>query len=639
MDKKILTILSKILEADYDKLANSIFRDICVLLQTNRILVYRAEPQETISKLFLSYSPKLIHPLMQIMPLKEYAHLFNKSNDIKDTMHLEELKQSMLDAGDTFFYLYPVFRENKALYIFCYVTSKEKVTWREDLIGLFSTVLALKFGEEKALELYQNESFMLSTASHEIRTQIGSFIGIADLLTRTKLDKPQKKKVTLLQQGAENMLQTLNSILDYGKLKAGKIHLQYVPFDFAEMINSISEMFIPIAEKNHTQLTCDLSKLKTHHITSDPGRLKRIIFNLVSNAIKFTNNGKVKISAESNDKHKLITVTVSDTGVGIPETMKDLLFKEYQQADTNSFLSLKGTGLGLSISYKLIKRLGGKIDWESKEGKGTKFWFEVPYSPVEDRELSPFPLKILLVDDEPINTKLTASFLTKLGHYVTIAETAKDALFIAHENTFDLMLLDLHLPDESGYELFTKICQLKHHVETPIYAFTASADSSEEASCLNKGFKGVVEKPFSKDALKDILYKICSEKKQRFSDTEKEDAIFDLSVLVNFRNSIGPEGFQNLVSEFLLHSYNLVMELNAITNSENYAEIYRISHNLKSAAKAFGLTGLASRAERIEKLSKTEAPEAEEFLALLKKLEKEYNKSTMLLQQYTQENT
>ncbi len=632
------SILSKIVSIDAEQLAGIMFPRICELCGAQSLLVYRMEPGQTVAKLYLSYSPKLIHPLLQMMFTQKVSHLFNRPFLVKDTIPSSELRRKILDSGDASYMIYPVFRAASPSYFFYFTSEKEDNPWHEDLVAAFSNLLALRLAEEEARKNLKNESLLLTTASHEIRTQISAFIGLSENLAATELSPEQEKTVTVLHQTAESMLQTLNGILDYSRLKAGKLHMEYVPFDVKEMVSGVADLFAPLAEKGNTVLSCDFSKLTEPDITSDPTQLRRAVFNLVNNAVKFTQNGSVLISAETDENQKILRIAVKDTGIGIPASKRATLFNEYEQANSSSALKIKGSGLGLNITYHIVKTLGGSIDWISQEGEGAEFWIQIPYTVPEQTEAACLPLRILIVDDEPINTQIVSAFLVNQGHPVTNARTKKEALDFLRQRSYDLILLDLHLPDGNGFDFFSEIHTLPSIHETAVYALSASTDFYEESLCMNKGFNGFIQKPVAKNVLTGLLNKICAEKRQRFSDTSDEDTLFDLNTLISFKNSMSAENFSKLVSEFLLHSYNLVTELNIAVKLKDYKETYRFSHNLKSAARVFGLTRLASHAETIESLSKPDNPHKESILPLLKELETEYNKSTMVLQQYLQEN-
>lgn len=638
MTYEYYSVLSKIVAIDAEQLAGVMFPRVCALCGAQSLLVYRMEPGQTVAQLYLSYSPKLIHPLLQMMFTQNISHLFNRPFLVRETIPSSELRQKILDSGDLSYMIYPVFRAASPSYFFYFTSEREDNPWREDLVAAFSNMLALRLADDEARKNLKHESILLTTASHEIRTQISAFIGLSENLAMTELTPEQEKSVTVLRQTAESMLQTLNGILDYSRLKAGKLHMEYAPFDVGEMISGVADLFSPLAEKVNTVLSCDFSKLTEPRITSDSTQLRRAVFNLVNNAVKFTQNGNVFISAETDESRKILRITVKDTGIGIPASKRATLFNEYEQASTSSALKIKGSGLGLNITYHIVKTLGGSIDWVSQEGKGARFWIQIPYTVPEQTEAVCLPLRILIVDDEPINTRIISAFLVNQGHPVTNARTKEEALNFLHQRSYDLILLDLHLPDGDGLDLFSEIRALPSVRETAVYALSASTDLYEESLCMNKGFNGFLQKPVARNVLSALLNKICAEKRQRFSDTSDEDTLFDLNTLISFKNSMSAENFSKLVSEFLLHSYSLVTNLNTAAKLQDYKEVYRFAHNLKSAARVFGLTRLASHAETIESLSKPDNPNKESILPLLKELETEYNKSTMVLQQYLQEN-
>ena len=627
--------LTKLQALPVTHIEQQVFPELCRLCNVETMLVFQSVPGENWAKRILGYSHDMLHPLMQMFRFERMSHLCYRPCLIKDNITNPEVRATLLKQGDVSFFIYPVHLENAGTVFFYFSSKDKKHRWNESILAVVSKTVALRLWGEEEKKARQNDSFLLSTASHETRTQLAAFLALTESLENKNLPKDALADVGLLQKTAENMLQTLNGILDYGKIKSGRMRLNPVAFNIGECIKSIVEIFTPLAQKNGVSLSCDLSGLSAPTINMDPVLIKQVIFNLLNNAVKVAPNGSIRLTVSSDDDKRLISVAVADTGPGIPEDIKDTLFDAYVQADP---MKSKGTGLGLAISKNIISFLGGTIRADNAPEGGAVFSFSIPYEPAAQKDTATLPLNILLIDDDQMSLKLTEAYLIKLNHHVSLANSAEKGLDMLKRHNYDVAFADIHLTDLDALELLEKIREIPNRNGMPVYAYTASGDPKERDACLKAGFSGVLIKPLPKDVFKNILDQIGILKKFRFSDSPLENSSFDLKTLIEFKDAIDPEQFENLVSEYLLHSYTLFNEINRAFMANNPSDLYRFAHNLKSASKTFGLKLLSKCAERIEKIGKSGIIPAEKTAKDIKLLEKEYKKSTMLLQQYIQEN-
>lgn len=638
-NREILPVLSDVLTKlqalPLGRLEQHVFPELCRLCNAEALLVFQSVPEENLVKRIMGYSVDLLHPLMQIFRFEHVSHLCYRPCLIKNDITNPEVRETLLKQGDVSFFIYPVHLENMGTLFFYFSSKDETPAWDENALAAASKALALKLWGEEEKRLRHNDAFLLSTASHETRTQITAFLALAESLENRKISDEAANDIVLLRKTAEVMLQTLNSILDYGKIRSGRMQLNPVPFDIGECISSVTEIFSSLAKKSSTRLTFDLSELTIPVIIMDPVLLRQVIFNLVNNAIKVTPNGEVFVKASSDSANNTITITVSDTGPGIPPEIIKTLFDVYVQADP---LKSKGTGLGLAISRNIIDYLGGTIKGENNPDGGAVFSFTIPCEPAVRRNSSSLPLNILIIDDDPLAGKLTETTLSKLGHSVTSAASGKEALSAVERHSFDVIFMDIHLDDFHAEDLFRKIVSVPNRSHIPVYAYTASGDPKERDACLKAGFKGVLIKPLPRDVFKDLLDHIGFLKRLSYNDTPKTDAALDLFALTEFKRSVDAESFENLTSEFLLHSYTLLNGINNAFMTNNAAELYRFSHNLKSSSKMFGLKRMSALARDLEEIGKAGRIPAQKTANLIKRMTFEYRKATSFLQSYLQDN-
>ncbi|MBA3647058.1 MAG: tetratricopeptide repeat protein [Chitinophagales bacterium] len=380
----------------------------------------------------------------------------------------------------------------------------------------------------------QSEKFkeqFLANMSHEIRTPMNAIVGLINLLSKTKLEALQLKYVDAIRQSADNLLSIIQDILDFSKIESGQTELEEINFSIRDSVEMVYNTMRYKAEEKNLQFSVTCDENLPAEVAGDTVRLKQILINLTGNAIKFTDNGFVKIECtiqEENEEFCAVHFAVTDSGIGIPEQKMDDVFKSFVQASASTTRKYGGTGLGLSISKHLVEMQGGTIGVTSKVNEGTQFSFTIPYKKLAAEEFSYVPinsivsessfsldgLKVLLVEDNKFNQLVAVDTLeSQIPHVkVEVAENGKIALEKLKAMPFDVILLDLQMPEMDGYEMAELVrnqfdSPLK---DIPIIALTANATRTEQDKCIEKSIDGYISKPFRSSDLMEQLQSVLT---------------------------------------------------------------------------------------------------------------------------------
>lgn len=368
----------------------------------------------------------------------------------------------------------------------------------------------LQLAKKKAEEYAFSKSQFLSHMSHELRTPLNGIIGSTNLLLQDEFLPGQKDQLNILKFSSEHMISLINDILDLSKLEADRIQLEKTVLNIPEFIHKVISPFVPQYEEKGVAFKVKIDANLKRSVLADPTRLNQVLTNLLSNALKFTSKGMVKLQVKGTSiksDHHSIEFSVSDTGIGIIEDKRDQIFEQFTQADVKTTRKYGGTGLGLTISQKLVKLMGGELKVESKYHRGSRFYFEVTLpvhnSPKKAYILAPGMIKndkklngikVLIAEDNPINMMIASRFLDKWGVIYKQAKNGLEAVSLFDENNFDVVLMDLEMPEMDGYGALNAIREINSTI--PAIAFTAAVFDNMKESLLSSGFNDYIQKPF-----------------------------------------------------------------------------------------------------------------------------------------------
>ena len=399
----------------------------------------------------------------------------------------------------------------------------------ERMIGTLSIISERKQMESELLEardeaerVSKMKTEFLANISHEIRTPMNGIISMTELTLESSLDSTQEDNLEIVQVSARHLLSIINDVLDYSKIESGKLETSIDAVDTKKLVNQSVRMMKHQAEEKGLALSTEFSPLLPSLIETDSQKVRQILVNLIGNAIKFTPEGGIEITVDLDESEDQLRVNVTDTGIGIPEDRLDQIFHSFHQADGSITREYGGTGLGLSISRNLAELLGGGLTVESQVGKGSSFTFTFGYLPHDENTsgvLSTEPLdivdqdlRILVAEDNAVNQKIIRKLLEGSGYKIEIAGTGIAAIEVWRERAFDLIVMDMMMPEMDGLEATRLIREEERSSgsRTPIIALTANAMTVDRDRCFAAGMDGHITKPITRESLHREIVRVLA---------------------------------------------------------------------------------------------------------------------------------
>lgn len=483
------------------------------------------------------------------------------------------------------------------------------------------------------------KSQFMATMGHEVRTPLNAILGTAELMELQPLARGMLASVQTIRRSGSALLELINEILDFAKIEHGNIEVEMRPVAVKALAEGTIEMVRDRALENGNLLELVMPDHFTMPaILTDPTRLRQVVLNLLSNAIKFTRDGVVTLRLKEFPANgsAVLRVEVSDTGIGIDQCSLNKLFQPFSQVDASITRKYGGTGLGLTICKQIVEGLGGRIGVESVRGQGSTFWFDIPVEPAKLAETDEASLhnkfgaavtlnrlQVLLVEDNAVNQQVAAGFLRHLGQDVKIANDGLEAIRVFEESSFDLILMDMQMPNMDGIEATRHIRAMPQGKEVAIIAMTANASEDDKRLCHEAGMTGFETKPVTMSKLRDVIAR--TEKivqsvlqvsvPQPIAPSDEFQSLFEQR-RAEMVEALGEEGFEELLESFFDDARGILAQLKSMDVANGHQAIDHLLHTMKGAASSVGLMEIASFAQafRSEAFSQQKVAELEHLL-------------------------
>jgi len=566
----------------------------------------------------LGYSYK---ELMQLSVSAIYAHP-------DDRRHL---LQQLIDKGEVRDYEVQLKRKNGEL-IDCLVNSSVRRDQNHEIVGFQGiirdiTLRKKTFELQRAKDLAERankfKAEFLANMSHEIRTPMNAIGGMLQLLNKTKLEPKQHEYLDGMQTAVDSLLQIINDILDFSKIEAGKMELDNRPFSLQQTVEAIISTIRFKAEEKGLELVLDMDPSIPPNLQGDPLRINQILLNLISNAIKFTPEGEVRVTIRLIDKldHKArLFFSVKDTGIGIEQEKLQDIFESFTQASTDTTRLYGGTGLGLAIVKKLIDMLNGAIMVRSRKGQGSEFIFELELSQTDNVQpasqseqekdwstVQDLQARFLMAEDHALNQLVTTEMLK--GRFpslqIDVAETGRQAISLFEDHNYDLVLMDVQMPEMDGHEAarYIRTHFPKPKSEVPILAFTAYATSGEAEKCLEAGMNDYISKPVRATQLISKIMQMLDASEQFSKEHFLHESKVQEHISFEYLNTVTEDDEELKLRMMRIMLDETPMELKSLEEAaaaSQWDNLRAVAHKMKSTMQFLGLEDTLETVKFIE---------------------------------------
>lgn len=485
----------------------------------------------------------------------------------------------------------------------------------------------------EALNTARVKAEFLANMSHEIRTPLNALVGIADILAETSLNDTQRDFVRIFKTECDHLRWLVTDILDLSKLEANTLEVGKVAFDLQALVKGVGEIMGYRAREKGLTLTVEIKPNVPQHVLGDPNRLRQILMNLLGNAIKFTENGSVRLRVEwPNSASPELLFSVADTGIGIPPEKAAMVFRRFSQIGQNITALSNGSGLGLYIVKQIVTRMGGRVWFEGKPQSGTTFYVSLPLQSQSamrpeiqapssaDTQLTvkvPKQLRILLVEDYAITRKIIRQFLKPYAEQIDLAENGRAAVHLFQMNKYDLVLMDMQMPEMNGCAATRNIREWEKSRQlspTPIIALTASALYEEKQNAIAAGCTEFLTKPITKAELIRTISRIIPCATCEIAPKTDEPRAQTSAPVVK----IDPE-FESLIPDFFKQIESTASLLRAALDQRDFTAVRALGHQLAGVGGTFGFTAVSQSGRAIE--SAADRRDAAELFQLIEQVE------------------